>query len=275
MKLESTKIIVSPWRSETPRALSSHLGAKLYKLDRLTGREKVPRVLINWGCSDLRGLFGQITINPPSSVRQAANKHACLGVLAANRIMSLDYTNSRDLALEWGRKGHSVIGHSDVHGHSGRGLARYEPTKIDEIPYCKLYTKYFPKDKEVRILVIRSGGAVAQTMYLEKKRILPERYAEFGLQGKPDWFIRTHDNGWIFAREAEEIPAAVELARNTCRIMGLTFAAVDILVKKNLAVQGGWECKVGEVNTAPGLTGQTLDFFKEHLGSMVKASLAF
>lgn len=264
------KIMVSPWKSETPRALASHLGAKLIRLSKLVGNEKRPEVLINWGCSDVRGLQSLITINSPMAVRNGSNKRTCLNVLGVNKIHCLDWTLSQDIALEWMKKGHSVIAHSDVHGHSGRGLRRVPATEVT-LPACELYTKYFAKDKELRILCIRNGTG-CDTMFLEKKRILPERYAEFGLTEKPDWWIRTHDNGWIFSREAQVIPAATELAKAALKILGLSFGAVDILAKKNTGVEGGWECKVGEVNTAPGLTGQTLDFFKDGLTRLVKSA---
>lgn len=268
-----TKILImSPWRSTTPRQLAIHLRAKLLKLERVTGVEKTPDILINWGCSNTHNIAGKLTINSPAYVRQASNKANCLGVLSSNDVPTLEWTGDRSLAVLWAKKGHSVICHSDVHAHSGRGLTRIEPSKHDFIPYSSLFTKYFAKDKELRILCVRNGTGV-DTMFLEKKRILPERYAEFGLEGKPDWFIRTHDNGWIFSREAEEITEATEMAKKAIRTIGLTFGAVDILAKKK-PTGIGWDCLVGEINTAPGLEGQTLEFFKAGLSRICERKTA-
>lgn len=262
------KIIISPWRSATPRTLSKFLGARLVKLEDV-GRVHA-KAIINWGCSGLHGATATQVINDPHCVQLAANKLFCLNTMKADKIPTLEYTKKREEALEWNQKS-SIIAHIDVHGHSGSGLKRLEPkTALAEFPYCDLYTKYFAKDKELRVLCIRHGDTF-DTMFLEKKRILPERYAEFGLAGKPDWFIRTHANGWIFSREAEVLPGTTELAKRAMHAIGLHFGAVDILAKPMGGAGGtAWDCRVGEVNTAPGLEGQTLEFFKSGLFRLLR-----
>lgn len=262
------KLFISPWRSSTPRALSRYLGTRLRRLDDV--QSLVVAQIVNWGCSSLHGCSAPRILNKPASVTLAANKLACLQVLNANKIPTLEFTGNREIALDWNQKS-SVIAHMDVRGHSGSGLTRLEPkTSLGNVPYCELYTRYFQKDTEVRILCIKDGDEYS-TMFLEKKRILPERYKEFGLEGKPDWFIRTHHNGWIFSREATEYPEATALAKTTVRVLGLDFGAVDILVKKTAE---GAECRVGEVNTAPGLEGQTLEFFKTGLTRLLNKKAA-
>lgn len=259
------KLFLSPWRSATPRALSKHLGSRLRRLD--TVDRLKAQTIINWGCSSLHGCEGVRVLNKPSHVGTAANKKSALMWLTSKQVATLEWTINREIALDWNKK-HSVVAHSDVHGHSGSGLVRLEPgTTLDKFPYFELYTKYFQKDTEVRVLCIRHG-ATYETMFLEKKRIKPERYADFGLEGKPDWFIRTYDNGWIFSREADPIPGTTELAKATMLALGLDFGAVDILCKKKS--DGTWGSLVGEVNTAPGLEGQTLEFFKDGLTRLIK-----
>lgn len=254
------KLFISPWRSSTPRTLSRYVGTRLRRLADVDGLSV--DAIINWGCSSLRGCSAPLILNKPSFVSLASDKLKCFQALAAGKVDTLEFTAQREVAVDWNRK-HSVIAHTDVHGHSGSGLLRVVPESTHyNVPYCNLYTKYFQKDTEVRILAIKNGAGY-DTMFLEKKRILPERYAEFGLAGKPDWFIRTHNNGWIFSREATPIQSALDLAGNTMSVLGLEFGAVDILVKKT-------ECRVGEVNTAPGLEGITLDFFKTGLSRLLK-----
>jgi len=78
-----------------------------------------------------------------------------------------------------------------------------------------------------------------------------------------NWKIRNHDNGFIFARgEAlgdvpEDVLTQSLLAMKTC---DLDFGAVDVVFnsKEKLAY-------VLEINTAPGLTGSTLDGYVERL----------
>ena len=67
--------------------------------------------------------------------------------------------------------------------------------------------------------------------------------------------VRNHANGWIYARA--EIAPSEELlssARRAVNLLGLDFGAVDIghrLIDNKLFVF--------EINTAPGITGTTLD----------------
>lgn len=258
------KLFISPWKSSTPRALSRHLGVRLLRLNQL-GEHAKARVIVNWGCSNLHSADGAITLNQPQCVRLAANKLQCFKTMESHKIPTLEFTKDRETAIVWNEKG-SVIAHNDLHGHSGSGLVRLEPkTGLQLFPHCNLYTRYFQKTRELRVLCIRRGDTY-DTMFLEKKRILPERYKEFGLEGKPDHFIRTHANGWIFSREAEVLPGSTELAKRACQALGLHFGAVDILAKP---VGSAWDSRVGEVNSAPGLEGQTLEFFKEGLARLI------
>lgn len=257
------KLFISPWKSSTPRALSRYLGARLVRLE--DARSGNVEAIVNWGCSALHGAWSSKVLNKPEQVRLAANKLRCIHTLGDNNIPTLDYTTDRQIALDWNKKS-TIIAHDDLHGHSGRGLKKVEKdTENATFPFSSLYTRYFPKTRELRLLCIRDG-AEYRTMLLEKKRVLPERYAEFGLDKKPDWWVRTYSNGWIFSREAEDLPAASELAIRACRAVGLDFAAVDILGKPT---DIGWDLRVGEINTAPGLEGQTLDFFKTGLNRLL------
>ena len=76
---------------------------------------------------------------------------------------------------------------------------------------------------------------------------------------KPNWKVRNHDNGFIFVRGGFTAPDAVlEEARRAIKALGLDFGAVDII----------WNDKQGkafvlEVNTAPGLEGQTIEDYAE------------
>lgn len=259
------KLFISPWKSSTPRTLSKSVGTRLRRLADVDGL-KVDAI-VNWGCSSLRGCSAPLILNKPSHVSMASDKLKCLQALASGKVQALEFTDQREVAIDWNRK-HSIIAHSDVHGHSGSGLVRVAPeATLYNMPYCGLYTKYFQKDTEVRVLCIKEGAGYA-TMFLEKKRILPERYGEFGLAGKPDWFIRTHNNGWIFSRESAPIQGALDMAASAMEVLGLEFGAVDVLVKNKTG--GTTECRVGEVNTAPGLDGQTLEFFKTGLSRLLK-----
>lgn len=259
-------LFISPWKSSTPRALSRYLGTKLMRLENVD--KPSGGVIVNWGCSSLRGASAARIINPPHNVRLASNKLLTLQALTHNKVPTLDFTQDRETAITWNAK-NSIVAHTDVSGHSGSGLSRFEPNSDrSKIPFGQLFTKYFPKSTEMRILCIKNGDGY-DTFYLEKKRVLPERYAEFGIATKPDWFIRTHTNGWIFARAVEVVQEAVDLATLTCRMLGLDFAAVDLLAKP---LGDRLDIRVGEVNSAPGLEGATLEFFKTGLNRLVRGA---
>jgi hypothetical protein len=75
----------------------------------------------------------------------------------------------------------------------------------------------------------------------------------FGGLTNANTYIRNHPNGWVFCREEVVIPPEViQLAEESVLRMRLDFGAVDI----------GWHPEFGvalyEINTAPGLEGQTL-----------------
>jgi hypothetical protein len=78
---------------------------------------------------------------------------------------------------------------------------------------------------------------------------------------EPNWQIRNHENGFVYAREGINPPEAVLLASQTVfdKCTELDFGAVDVIynAKTNRAY-------VLEVNTAPGLEGQTLEDYAKH-----------
>lgn len=266
-------IILSPWRGGTPRRLAKALGLILRTPDMM--REDIERyeslknkklvhlkpikTIVNWGCSCPTPM-GDKVLNRAPAVAAASNKLRTFKILHEKKIPTLEYTKERKIAEEW-HQNHSVIAHVDVHGHSGSGLVLWKKEDTSKCPEAQVYTKYFPKKTECRIHVIRTADGFKH-MYLEKRRIRKERYADFGLTDTPDTYIRTYENGWIFARQVEEDVTAVALAKITMSTLLLDYAAVDILKRNN-------QYLIGEVNTAPGLEGESLQFYIDHLKTMI------
>lgn len=260
-------VLMSPWRGGTPRRLCNNLGLLLrtpdqYELDK--AKHQIG-LIVNWGCCRVLGAGPRI-LNPASAVAGAANKLSCLKRLHDKIIPTLEYTLSRSAAVEWVQKS-SVIGHFNLHAHSGQGLELFK--KGSEIPEhhgsspFKLWTKYFPKKVECRVHCIQTEGGDYRCMYLEKKRVSKGRYEEFDLTEAPETWIRTWDNGWIFARDVSSDLQAVDLAKRAMAAVGLAYGAVDIMSK-------GDDHVVGEINTAPGLEGQALAFYVANLGALIE-----
>lgn len=255
------RVLLSPWRSSTPRALSAALGLVLRTPGQIVanpGTSDRIKLLVNWGTRT--GWGGIRTLNAAKSVNIASNKLLTMRVLEKQCVPTLEYTTDADEAQKWLAK-NSVIAHHDPRGHSGHGLSLHKKGSTESLPRAQVYTKYFPKKVESRVHIIQRPNG-PQTFYLEKKRVSKERYPEFGLEDSPDTYIRTYDNGWIFAREVKDDAKAIALALKALNTVELDFGAVDIMFDGNRHV-------VGEINTAPGLEGECLDFYVENLKAIL------
>ena len=179
-------------------------------------------------------------INPPSKVAIAANKLATFRKLGMNRVPIPDFTTYESEAVGWSMDGHLVLARYILTGNSGQGIELVEPHS-DEVPYAPLYTKYTKAKYEYRIHVM--NGEIID--FVQKKK-------RSGVEANPH--IRSHNYGWIFARDGVVLPNKVkEAALAAIHAIGLDFGAVDIGYKVNED-----KAFVYEVNTAPGLEGTTL-----------------
>lgn len=257
-------VLLSPWRGGTTRRLCNNLNLirrtpSEYESDKMKSKTGL---VVNWGCSKVLGA-GPMVLNPASAVAGASNKLSCLKKLSDNQIPTLEYTTEAEKARGW-LKGSSVIAHFNLHAHSGYGLdlikkgMEFSPSK-----QYKLFTRYFPKKIECRVHCIQDEDLKYKCMYLEKKRVKEQRFEEFDLQETPQTYIRTYENGWIFARGVSVNLEAVHLAAQAMTTCGLAYGAVDIMFNEEKYL-------VGEINTAPGLEGQALAFYVSHLGNMIE-----
>lgn len=250
-------VLLSPWRGGTPRRLCRALGLYLRTPDQFKS-VSVPNIgtLVNWGCS-LGGIKAKKILNQPHLVTAAASKLMSFRVLESAKLPTLEFTTDQNMAESW-RKVASVFAHTDTHAHSAQGLTLLKKEGTDPTISAKVYTKLFPKMVESRTHLFRTNEGFDH-LYLEKRRVLADRYEEFDLKESPTTYIRTYANGWIFAREVQEDSGAIELAKKAAALFKLDYCAVDIMKDK----KGNYV--VGEINTAPGLEGKALDFYVSHL----------
>jgi RimK-like ATP-grasp domain len=259
-------IIVSPWKGGTPRRLAKSLNFKVVApSETIKVQSRKLNIVLNWGCTIIHTLHYNKLYNFPPVVRVAANKLSTFKALSNARIPVLEFTEDDNQAKDWNSK-HTVVGHHDLHGHAAKGLSVFkkgagipdeEAIKID------LWTKYFPKKVEARVHVVRVADDHYRHMYLEKKRVKADRYEEFNLEEIPSTYIRTYDRGWVFCREVTEDAQAVTLAVDAAKSIGLDYCAVDILINDK------GERRIGEINTAPGLEGKSLEFYSTQLLAMM------
>lgn len=259
-------VLLSPWRGGTPRRLANNL--QLIRKtpgewEKYRDKHKVGLIL-NWGCSRVLGA-GPRVINPASSVAVASNKLNCIRRLNEKAVPTVDWTTERQKAEEW-LKASSVVGHFNLHAHSGQGLHLFKKGTTINRDDVKVFTRYFPKKTECRIHCIQQADGKYKSFYLEKKRVKEDRFEEFGLEDSPQTWIRTYDNGWIFARNVSTNLEAVTLAAKAMAAVGLAYGAVDLMYNSEKML-------VGEINTAPGLEGQCLAFYVSNLSDMIERSM--
>lgn len=232
-------IVTNGRPSNGAKALSKQPGfARAYK----GGKIKPKDIVINWGSTKeppLNYYKGKI-LNPWLFVVIAANKLNTFQEL--DEISTPDWTTSIDVAQGWSNNGSVVVARTKLTGHSGDGIIIVD--KQQPVPDAPLYTKYVFKEKEFRVHVV--GKNVIDTQRKIKdptKEVL-------------NWKVRSHDNGFIFARNnIDPDPARDELAVAATSALELDFGAVDIIQDKAGAYY------VLEINTAPGLEGQTVESY--------------
>ena len=252
------KIFIYPYKpgSKSVSLLKKALNAKIIKQWGSKYKPNPKHLVINWGSAsfptDLTTSYPSILLNYPLNVRLVANK---LGFFKQNPYPEhlIPWTSNKYDVLEWLDKGKMVLARTKLTGHSGDGIIKM--TVPEELVDAPLYTLYKKKVDEYRVHVF--NGEVIDLV----KKLVPKN-----LVGEVDYQIRTHKNGWIFAREGVTLPEAVkEIAVKQIKGMGLFFGAVDIIYNK-----AEDRFYVLEINTAPGLEGTTVSRYVDAITNFVK-----
>jgi hypothetical protein len=138
-----------------------------------------------------------------------------------------------------------IVCRTVLNGHSGQGIV-IASNRYELVP-CQLYVKYIKKKDEYRVhLGLDKSSNVKVIAVQQKKRRLEH--------DEPNWQIRNHANGFVYAREGVYPPVGVLDAAHDCLLRtGLDFGAFDVIWNEHES-----KAYVLEVNTAPGLEGQTL-----------------
>lgn len=178
----------------------------------------------------------------------------------ADFVRTPEFTKDTHLAIQWLGMGYTVVERHILNGNSGAGIRLVEPGAGDNISACPLYVKYVPKKQEYRVHVC--GGQAVDIQRKARRKDVEDDAV--------NWKIRNHDNGFIFARNEDGFvpPDVIEQAVKAVNILGLAFGAVDVIFNDKEQ-----KAYVLEVNTAPGLSGTTLEGyvsrFKDYLDGKV------
>jgi glutathione synthase/RimK-type ligase-like ATP-grasp enzyme len=236
------KLFLYPYKkgSASCRALTKALKATQIKLENSLYKKKPNHLVLNWGNSNAPPFMDY---NQAHRVKVASNKLETFKILKAAGISHPEWTTDIDIAKEWLKTG-KVFCRTVLTGHSGKGILEFDGTQ-----QAPLYVKYIKKRHEYRVHVFK--GSLVHVQQKKKK-----------IGGDANAKVRNLANGWIYAKD-NIVPLkdqAISLATQSIEALGLDFGAVDLIYNEKFDTY-----YVLEVNTAPGLTGTTLNRYTEVL----------
>lgn len=255
------RVRVLPYKqgSRGAKALATALGGKVLKLEGSKFVRRPSDLIINWGNS---AEAARATLNNDGGrLVQATNKLEFFKKLEGKEYLPPFWTTAAAIPDDQ----FPVVCRQILQGHSGAGIV--VANDRDSLVPCPLYTKYVKKKHEYRVHVGRRwvdfGVGTATAIGVEGEVV----YETISVQQKkrrhdhpdPNWQVRNHANGFIYARSNVNPPASVlEVAKDVLKELGLDFGAVDVIWNEHES-----KAYVLEINTAPGLEGSTVEDYKE------------
>ena len=234
--------------SRSARALADALGGRVLRLQGSTYRYNPRDTIINWGNGQGVPFRDARYLNSAIAVTNASNKRIAFEVMGYNGVQIPQFwTRTEDIPDE----AFPIVCRTILNGHSGRGIVI--ANQRDELVNAPLYVRYMKKRDEYRIHVGRMGIIAIQ------RKAIPNG------TNPTDTRIRNHHNGYVFVRNNVEPPEqVVEQARLAIAALGLDFGAVDIIWNNHHQL-----ATVLEVNTAPGLEGQTINDYTNYFRGLI------
>jgi len=223
---------------------------KRMKYDNSSYRGSASHLILNWGSHTRKAVRPEFTmLNDPTAVIIASDKTKTFEKLRDSGMSDNipGFTSDLDVAKAWVESGITVYCRTLTRSSQGRGVV--VANRVDDLVTAPLYTAKCPRRREVRLHIF-NGEMIS---FAQKKKMSEERMADDGITYSND--VRSHGNGWVFAREGVTIPdSARDAAIAAVAALGLQFAALDIALSLNSP-------KIFEANTAPGLEGATLEAY--------------
>lgn len=214
--------------------------------------------LLNWGAGSLPEALtrnGTQVFNTPDRINSVSNKRSAFRLLSGACRMP-EFTSELTVARGWASHGKMVVARTVLNGHSGAGIVLMDPDHPDTWEVrADLYTKYVKKQDEYRIHICRGEIIDRQRKGLKE---------EFRGRADNNFYVRNLANGFVYVRNDIQIPADVGLQAVRAMVAsGLDYGAVDVLWNRGEA-----QAYVLEINSAPGLTGTTVDNWARALGAL-------
>jgi glutathione synthase/RimK-type ligase-like ATP-grasp enzyme len=250
--------------SEGAKELGKALGAKRIKHEGSAFVGGPNKIVINWGSRNVPDqVLKSKVINTPTALENNCNKLAFFR-LASNakegpRVPR--WTTDKSEVRKWIADKRTVVARKVLAGSSGEGIHFMSYGDKDGFVDAPLYTEYVKKKDEYRVHFVNG-----EVIDWQRKALRSGQNVD-----KVDWRIRNLDAGFVFVRnnpggEQVTLPKdVIEQSQKAIRICGLDFGAIDLVYNEK---EG--QAYVLEVNTAPGLQGETVQSyataFKKHWG---------
>lgn len=222
--------------------------------------------IINWGVS--KAPEDLPYINHPKAIALACNKVKCFRTLEDKGVPTVPYSLNKNDVISWfddqalfDFHDVKVFCRTLVSSSQGKGIVIAKSK--DELVDAPLYTLWIHDCSEYRV------HAALGRVLIQKKKRLSEASREARGITDINPLIKNTDNGWVFStlfevsQEGRDILSDIGI--QAVSALGLDFGAVDILFNKDtLAIY------VLEVNTAPGLSDITLEFYTDTFEPLIK-----
>lgn len=251
--------------SRSSKALSRALGGKVLNLTGSRFKPKPEDVVINWGRTKDDFLLGwplnTTILNRPEYIYPVSNKKLFFSLMKerAPEVIPEFWTSKEDIPDDV----YPIVCRTVLNGHSGAGIViASTPGELVEAP---LYVRYVKKKDEYRVHL---GFTEYDVFEPEPTKVITtisvQRKARRTSHENPNWQIRNYRNGFVYVRGDVNPPEAVlDAARKAFEATNLDFGAVDVIWNEH---EG--KAYVLEINTAPGLEGQTVNDYKNFFNSL-------
>ena len=249
------------WSQKVPKNSSS------MKLIRELGGQRILRnnskfqpgpdkLVINWGSTKFPVEYMEYPyLNAPNAISHTVNKLKFFTLMSENGFgHHLPwYCTNKDAAQERMLDNNSsMVERHELAGKKGGGIRIVrEPEGLQDAP---LYTEYCGKDKEYRVHCLRDPDFGTIEIFYARDKRRKKKVADEDV----NWQVRNLGNGFAYClMEIDDLPETVQDAcRGVFSATGLDFGAIDVGYHT-----GRNTAHVYEVNTAPMLTGSTVEAY--------------
>ncbi len=243
--------------SQGAKVLAEAMDIKSLRHEGSNYTPKPEKFVINWGSADAlpKHVRGSSIINPPELVYRAANKLEFFEYMGKHGVSIPEWTRDIKAVNTWLDLGSHVCARKKLMSHGGDGLVIIK--KPLDIVAAPCYTRYIKKKHEYRL------------HYVGHELICIQRKAVRDGEEPLDWQVRTHNNGFIYIQNGFKVPdVVVTEATHAFDMSHLDFGAVDVIWNEKQD-----KAYVLEINTAPGLSGRTIESYREAMWNVIEGRL--